>query len=179
MKIINMVNAFKKLKNTGFSFLSCSCHLFRNIIVLKHQHHICCSAWGWNILMRFNVRGASLLFWVAHLLSWQSDTWGKVCPSQIPLAPLQPWLIPGVHVFVRARGRHRERERGQRECVCACRCRSGRVFVSAFVRGSLRGCLRVSRQTPSGQSQIKSPHLFVAFEEDCVCHLPGANAMLT
>lgn len=61
----------------------------------------------------------------------------------------------------------------------ACRCRSGRVFVLAFVRRSLHGCLCVSGQTPSGQSQIKSPHLFVAFEEDCVCHLPGADAMLT
>lgn len=77
-------------------------------------------------------------------------------------------------------------------CVCLCvhlgdRKRADSVYVhwaaavceSLYVRGSLHGCLRVNRQTPSGQSQIKPLYLFVAFEEDCVCHLPGANAMLT
>lgn len=40
-------------------------------------------------------------------------------------------------------------------------------------------CTCVSRQTPSGHSQKKkkSPHLFVAFEGERVCHLPEASAM--
>lgn len=99
----------------------------------------------------------------------------------LPLAPLQPWLIPGVHVFGCTCGRQREKEDRwcACACACACRCKSRQAFVLAFVLGSLHDCLCVSRQTPSGQSQIKSPHLFVAFEEDCVCHLPGAHAMLT
>lgn len=74
-----------------------------------------------------------------------------------------------VHV---EKGKQEKRER--LECVCVCE----HAYL-ARVSESSCGCLRVRRQTPSGQSQIKSPHLFVAFEEDCMCHLPGGSAMLT
>ena len=76
-----------------------------------------------------------------------AKTWGNVCP--FPTTPCCGglWLIPVV--LVRQHKKHRERI----DFVCACRyknrlsfCVSG-CYVAAYVLG---------RQTPSGQSQIKS-----------------------
>lgn len=42
----------------------------------QQQSLICGLAGGQNALMRLIVRGASLLFWAAHLLQWQENTSG-------------------------------------------------------------------------------------------------------